>query len=246
MTTEPIKRPWRDRSRAARRPDVVVTNGTPLAQITIYEQLTLLTRRNGPTWRQYPISPDALARVLGSVPSASGLLPPHTLGTGHVAGAPFYVVYVPPHTRTLRLAGNGTGASQAYTLPLPPLVWAGHGTDYRIWALDTPDRPSNTHTPLMRAPFPNVFADGRICWGSSESAPPASPASLDRVLTLFLEQSNFNLHLANGKSVAFPNSVVAHWQHLIEGGDEAYPLDDLMPAEYALGWVLAGSPWGAR
>lgn len=244
MNTE--KRPWQRRSTHPRRPDVAVVDGTPLAQITIYEQITLLTRRNGSTWRQYPISPDALARVLGSVPSASGLLPPDTLGSGHIAGAPFYVVYVPPHTRTLHMAGANGGAATPYTLPLPPLVWAGHGTDYRIWALDIPERPDRTGVPLMRAPFPNVFPSGGICWGTSDPVPPASPATLDRVLALFLEQSNFNLHLANGKSVAFPNSVVAQWQHLIDAGADAYPRDDLIPAECALGWLLSGAPWGAK
>jgi PRTRC genetic system protein B len=246
MTFETPNRPWQRRSLRPRRPDVVVAGGTPLAQITIYEQLTLLTRRSGATWRQYPISADALARVLANVPSASGLLPPQTLGTGHIAGAPFYVVYVPPHTRTLRMVGAGGGTAMPYTLPLPPLVWAGHGTDYRIWALDAPERPTRTGVPLMRAPFPNVFANGGICWGTSDPAPMASPTTLDQVLTLFLEQSNFNLHLANGKSVAFQNSVVAQWQHLTAAGADTYPLNDLMPAESSLGWALAGSPWGAR
>lgn len=246
MTTTPTKKPWQRRSLRPQRPDVVVREGTPLAQITIYDDVTLLTRRSGATWRQYPVSPEALARSLGNVPSASGLLLERTLGTGHIAGAPFYVLFVPAHTRTLRIVGMGDVPAQDYPLPLPPLVWAGHATDYRIWALDTPAYPTTAATPLMRAPFPNVYSNGGICWGTSGPVAPASPAALAKTLALFLEESYFNLHLANGRSVAFPNSVVAQWQHIVDAGAEAYPLDDLMPAEYALSWALSGAAWGVK
>ncbi|HNP71820.1 MAG TPA: hypothetical protein PKK15_11945 [Kouleothrix sp.] len=219
-------------------PDVVITDGEPLAQITIYDELTLLTRRHRGRWTQYPITPDALGDALSGVPQASGLLPPHTLGTGRMCGQPFTVVYVPPAVRTLRMEVG------SYTIPVPPLVWAGCGTDYRIWALATRDYPTRGDEPLMVAPFPNCYKRGDVCWGSADPRPPATPSGLLRVLTLFLEESYFNLHLANGKSVQFPNSVVARWQQLAESHADTYPLDDLMPAECQLAWLLAGNPWG--
>lgn len=217
--------------------DVVVVEGEPLAQISIYEDMTLLTRRSGGAWRQYPIDPDALAQALAGVPTASGLLPPHTLGAGVVHGRPFVVVYIPATVRTLRMA---TGD---YPIPLPPLVWAGCGDDYRVWSVATPDYPTRGDVPLMVAPFPNCYRDGRICWGTSDPRPTATPLGTVKVLDLFLTESYFNLHLANGKSVGFPTSVVARWQQLVETQAESYPLDDLMPAEAQLGWVLAGGPW---
>lgn len=218
--------------------DVIVTQGEPLAQITIYEELTLLTRHNGARWTQYPIAPDALADVLGSVPHASGLLPPHTLGTGRVNGQPFYALYVPPDVRTLRMEVG------SYTIPLPPLLWAGCGTDYRIWALGSADAPEEPSAPLFVAPFPNCYKDGRVCWGTADGRPVASPKTLLTVLKLFLEESYFNLHLANAKSVQYTTSVVARWQQLVADGASAYPLDDLMPADVQLAWVLSGRPWG--
>lgn len=230
-----------DRTRYKPHPrplDVVVTEGEPLAQITIYETTVLLTRRHGQRWTQYPIAPDALGDVLSGVPHASGLLPPHTLGTGRAHGQPFTVLYVPPAVRTLRMTVG------SYAIPLPPLVWAGCGSDYRIWALDRPEYPTRGDLPLLVAPFPNCYRDGGICWGSSDVRGVATPATLLRVLTLFLEESYFNLHLANGKSVGFPTSVVGRWQQLVESQADAYPLDDLIPAERSLGWLLAGGPWG--
>lgn len=217
--------------------DVVVVDGDPLTQITIYEELTLLTRRQGGRWSQYPIDPQALAQVLAGVPVLSGLLPPHTLGTGRVYGQDFFAVYVPPTVRTLRME------VAEYTIPLPPLVWAGCGTDYRIWALGEAEHPASVNAPLFVAPFPNCYRTGGVCWGTSDPRPAASAASLLGVLKLFLEESYFNLHLADHKSLAYPNSVAAQWQQLADAGATAYPLDDLVPAECQLAWVLSGQPW---
>ena len=219
--------------------DAIVVGADPLAQITIYPDMTILTRRDGPRWLQYPIRPEALASLLGKLPASTGLLPPFTLGTGAVNGESLFAVYVPPRQATLKLDG-GT----SYTIPLPPLVWAGCGQAYRLWALDTIKYPSNGGVTLFRAPFPNVYPDGSICWGSSDARPIAAPGTMMRVLKLFLEESLFNLHLANGKSVHFSASVVGRWQQLVESQADAYPLDDLIPAERSLGWLLAGGPWG--
>lgn len=227
-----------------RTADILVVGADPLAQITIYSDMTILTRRDGPRWRQYPIRPEALAALLGKLPTSTGLLPQHTLGVGAANGESFFVLSIPPRQATLRLDGGGT-----YTIPLPPLIWAGCGTAYRIWALNTTHYPRSGGTLLYRAPFPNVYADGAICWGTSDSRPSAAPATLIKVLKLFLEESLFNLHLANGKSVHFAASVVGRWQQLAESEAKSYPLDDLMPAERDLGWLLRGGAWpqgGAR
>lgn len=239
MTTPTKPRPWQRHAVRTPRPDVVVAEGAPLAQITIYEDLVLLSRRSGASWRQYPIDPLTLSQVLARVPTISGLLPPHTLGTGVVLGQPFYVVYVPPRRAVLRME------KQDFTIPLPPLVWAGCGVDYRVWALGTADYPTDTRLPLNVAPFPNCYSDGRICWGTSDARPPASPKTLAKTLDLFLTDSYFNLHLVNGKSVAYPTSCVGRWQALVESTADAYPLDDLIPADCQLGWLLEGGPWAA-
>jgi hypothetical protein len=234
-----IKRPWRDRRpRQPQHPDVAIRSGAALAQITIYPDMTLLTRRQGLIWRQYPVSPDGLAQTLARIPSVTGLLPPHTLGGGRVAGVPFLVVYVPARRATLRME------TKDFDIPLPPLVWAGCGGDYRIWALATPDLITDTRTPLMRAPFPNSYnKDGGICWGSTDPRPAAAATTMQPVLDLFLQDSYFNAHLQDHKSVGYPGSVVARWQQLVDDRAEAYPLDDLMPAECQLGWALEGRPW---
>jgi PRTRC genetic system protein B len=223
-----------------RTPDVAILGETPLAELRIYESAVLLTRRDGKSWRQYPIEPDQLAQLLGKLPSASGLLPAHTLGNGIKNGAPFYVVYVPAHRARLQMPQGRT-----YTIPLPPLVWCGERRNYRVWALGTSAYPDRD-LPLYKAPFPNCYADGRICWGNVGQIPEATTKTISQVRRLFLEESEFNLHVADGKSVAFPVSVVARWQQLETSGAESYPLDDLMPSECSLFWALSGSWVGTR
>lgn len=223
------------------RPEVLVVQGEPLAALFVYQDLCLLQRRhkNG-VWCGHPVAPDEVARVLGRVPLTSGLLPEHCLAYGRHNGQAFYAVWVPPRTATLRTP------ERDYTLPLPALVWAGHGQDYRIWALASPDRPTAGWEPLMHAPFPNCYTDGRICWGNTELRSSASPETLPRVLKLFLEDSFFNAHVMQGRSRRFPVSVLAQWDVLVEERATTYPLDDLCPTGLTLEQVCSGAVWGLR
>lgn len=240
MSEPPKPRPWQRNRPRPRRPDVAVAGDrAPLATIAIYDDVTLLARRTAlGAWRQYPVSPDALAETLSRRPQASGLLPRDTLGTGRVAGVPFLVTYVPPGVRTLRTP------QRDYRIPLPPLVWAGCGEDYRLFALAAEDYPASHDLSLQKAPFPNCYADGRICWGDVEQRRPARADTLAATLTLFLEGSLFNSHLAQEKSVRYRASVLARWQALARRREPGgYPLGDLLPAGVTLGWLLRGAPW---
>lgn len=233
---------WRPPAPRPRRPDVVVRGDPPLAEIAIYRDITILTRRSGATWRSHPISADALAQTFAKLPASSGLLPPHTLAAGRIGGQPMIVIYVPAQVRELHTE------PRSYTIPLPPLVWAGCGQRYRIFSLNTPDEPSRESLPLMIAPFPNVYANGDICWGTSDPRPEAGPTTMGAALTTFFA-SYFNSHGADGKSRKFPVSVLAQWGALATRKAARYPLGDLQPAQVpdtsvaTLGWLIEGRPW---
>jgi len=238
MTKRPGPHP--KRHIGPRTPDVAILGEQPIAELRIYESAVLYTRRDNRSWRQYPIEPDQLAQLLGKLPNASGLLPPLTLGNGLKNGAPFYVVYVSAHTARMQMPNDHT-----YTIPLPPLVWCGHRREYRVWALGVESYPDRD-LPLFKAPFPNCYQDGRICWGNVSQIPEATTKTISAVRKLFLEESAFNLHVSDHKSLAFPVSVVAQWQALTASGADHYPLDDLMPAECSLFWALSGGWVGKR
>lgn len=259
-------KPWQRRSLRPRKLDVVVAGeGEPLMRLDIYEGMILVTRRtefrsNGQQgvrargrWTRYPIAAQALARQLGGIAHANGLLPLGTLADGAVGGLPFWVRYIPPRVITLHVPKH------QYRFRTPPLVWGGCGANYRIFALGTDDYPQSEQLPLYVAPFPNTYNTGDICWGDVQR-PKATATNLDATLDTFLQASYFNLHVADKKSRRYPVSVLALYTALheeskaraIEQGtlgvdaavpDEArvpYPLDDLTRTHYTLSYLTSG------
>lgn len=203
--------------------DVVIDLDQPAPLIIhLYDQLTLLERWTDRYRTVYPIHLDSLAEVLGRTTVNSGILPQNTLATGKRNGDAWILRYIPPAMRTLHI-GN---TAKFFTVPSPPLVWFGHGQNYRLYALNTLDYP-NQHTMLFQAPYPNVNAHGSICWGSTGTVLHASHEAMDTMLERFFA-SGFNTHLDNNRSRRKPASVLDLWAELAKQKAEAYPLDDLM------------------
>ena len=213
----------------------------PRVQVDVYDNLIVLTKRINGVWFSYPVDEEALSKALARLPMSSGLLPSGTLATGYSNGKRFYVVYRPPEPVTLTINTHNTIRTQ--TLTAPPLIWAGCGRDYRIWALDTDEYPTGGER-LMVAPFPNVYSDGRICWGAVDvrSLPEASERTMWQVFDMFMTGSYFNTHLANGKSVCEPTSVLAVYPSV----NGRYPLDDLVTTTGTLEHVVQGKWVGGQ
>jgi hypothetical protein len=220
----------------------MILDQPPLAQICIYADCVVLTRRD-PTgaWRSYPISPDALAQALGKLPTTTGLLPGGTIGTGMLEGAPFYVQYIAPRPVALPTDVGG-GKEIVYRFQTPPLIWAGWETDYRIWAVKAAGMIHQNEV-LYQAPFPNTYNTGGICWGSARPKP-ATPQTMGETLKLFLEESRFNSHIANNKSLSQSANVLLLYPKLRP--NKPYPLDDLVPVHASLATVLQGTAWRDR
>jgi len=219
-------------------PDVVVEGSQPLMELRIYQERVLVTRRDGQrAWRQYFIDPDALAQTLSKTPVQSGLLPPNVVATGrNNAGVPFYVQFIPAQRWRMQTT------TKLYRLPLPPLIWAGCGRDWRIWALDQTDYPTRGNTPLWVVPMPNTYKNGSICWGEAQP-PEVASHTLEEALRLLLEDSQFNAHMQDYKSAAYPVSITAQWDALEAAEVDEYPLNDLYPAEMHLSEVISGHIW---
>jgi hypothetical protein len=209
----------------------------PEVQLDIYPNIVILTRRESTgSWISYIVETDAVIQAMTQIPSASGILPPNTLAVGSVNGKPFFVLYRPAMKKeTITIAG----IEKPQTIPTPPLIWGGCGTDYRIWALNTPTYPTND-MPVMIAPFPNVSSDGRICWGDSDQRENAKITTIEKMFELFIRGSKFNNHLSNGKSARKPICILTLYPEL----NVKYPLDDLRPAIPAcIGEIVNGSVW---
>jgi PRTRC genetic system protein B len=240
MTT-PKPKPWlRNRERAQRR-EVAICDAPPVVQLCIYPDMVVLTRRDARGgWRSYPIDPAVLCQRLSQLPLSSGLLPPDALGWGMANGAPYLVCYLPPHRATMAVLQSGS--EQHYTVQLPPLIWAGCGGQYRIFALPTAERPTR-NMPLCVAPFPNCYDNGGICWGSADRPPTATAETMLPAFEVFVRGSYFNSHVVGHKSKQFPTNVLQQWQQQADRPDMPYPLDDLEPARVTLAQLLSGEIW---
>lgn len=235
-TTRP--RPWQRRTIRRPRPDVIVVDDPPLAQLTIYTNLVLLSRRQGEQWTQYPVDASAIADAFSNAPQHSGLLPRNTLATGRIAGRRYLVQWIPPQRTMVRTP------EREYTIPLPPLIWAGCHDDYRIWALASGEAWPERDSPLYVAPFPNTYRNGSICWGNADHRLVAAAGTMDRMFDLYLHGSLFNAHVQDGKSKKYPQSILARWKTLARRNARAdYPLDDLVAAQHTLHWLCSGGPW---
>ncbi|HEU4328830.1 MAG TPA: hypothetical protein VFS21_37180 [Roseiflexaceae bacterium] len=233
------RRPWQRRRAQMLPREVMVVDEPPRAQICVYDSVVILTRRDPRGfYRSHPIDPAQLAQVLGQLPVSTGLLPSGTLATGMRDGKQFYVQYIAP--RAVRLPVVTLGERRMCEIQTPPLVWAGCGKDYRIWALRTAEV-LRTADLLCVAPFPNTYESGRICWGSAKILE-ASASTMPEQLKIFLEGSDFNLHMVGGKSAAYSANIVERYADL--SAETPYPLDDLVNAgRRTLGDALNGT-WG--
>ena len=201
----------------------------PRLRLDFYPTAILLSRweADGRTVT-HPVAVDDVVRACGRVPLSSGLLPANTLFWQQQGQELGLGIYVPARRWRLQTA------ERAYLLPLPPLVFTGRGTAYRVFAVKK--RPPDARSPLYHAPCPNVHADGRICPGRT-TFPPCTPQNIGAALRLFLEGSLFNGDLSQGKCRAHPEDVRQLWAAL--AGRRRFPLAELVP-------VSAGPEPGLR
>jgi Prokaryotic E2 family D len=177
------------------------------------------------------ISPQTLMTALIGEPVDSGWLPPGIVRWGSGTGGTFMVKFIPPCRHTLRLPSFDQEGYCEMTLPLPGLVFAGashessgsRGAVFYVWALaDEEFRPTAR---LYHAPLPNVYPEGRVCWGT-DPAPKVSWQTFDGAWQLFTF-SRFNRSHCSGKSVREPSDVLRLLESLTSAA--RYPVADLVP-----------------
>ncbi len=193
------------------------------------------------------VDPLQLAEAFTSQSLTTGLLPPGTLGMGHLAGHPFVVLRIPPQAPQPLVVARSMGSYETttYHLPLPPLVFAGWRDVYTIFALATTDWPEAA-TPLSRAPLLNVYGDYTLCWGSGERPPAAHPSTMLRSWEIYLRGSHFSQHEYTNRSRRYPEHLVEQYRALEAAGATTYPLDDLVPSPWTLDVLLSGAFWRNR
>jgi len=198
-----------------------------LVRLDIYEEAIFRTTYAGAEQVGFDeVSPFDLAAAFAGLNVGTGLLPRDTLWCRR-AGREYTIgIYLPPATRALHVDGEPV----PITTPLPALIFSGHGMAYSIYALPSPDWPA-AKTPLLHAPFPNVYDTGKVCHGSVHF-PACAPGTIHAAADLFFE-SAFNRDLSQRTSRKYPRTCIEMWRELAGAGE--YPIDDLVEMGRTLG-----------
>jgi len=217
-------------------------------RLDFYSETVLLTRfEEGGARTTYPVAVADMAAAFTGIPLSSGLLPPRTVFWSRAGDQDRIGIYRPARVQEVVKVEAGK-----LTIPLPPLLFVGHGANYSVYALK--GKPDSDDRPLFHAPLPNVGTNGRVCRGdvafprcSRDASPPrcsrdasqptCSGATTQAALELLLS-SRFNNHEVEGKSRRCPDDVRMLWQEI--AGRRRFPVGDLVPMGLTLGEVIHG------
>jgi hypothetical protein len=158
----------------------------------------------------------------------SGWLPAGVVRAGAGRHGPWFVYSTPTQKVTISFDGE----AETIKIPLPRTVLFGVGATYYLWVMEGAH--FNQKSAAYAAPFPNVHADGKICWGAS-TPPRADPEKARFVWDLFFS-TPFNGHLIDKKSKAFPADVRLQLRAL--AGKKEYPTGDLIPTQTEIHYLI--------
>jgi hypothetical protein len=190
----------------------------PNLRLDFYDSDIIMSRYTGAGIMTYAVAATDLVAACSLLPISSGLLPPNTLFLRRTGESVKLGIFVPAQKWKV------ISGPLSLTIPLPPFIFVGAGQSYAVFAVK--QRPVNLNEPLYHMPCANVFGSGQICPGNTQF-PVCEPATIYQALAEFLQNSRFNTHLANGRSVSFPADVNELWLTL--NGKRKFPLKDLVP-----------------
>jgi PRTRC genetic system protein B len=193
-------------------------------RLDFYDTAVLMSRwEDDGRLTTYPVSVHDVVSACTNVELSSGLLPANTLFWQQQGGQSRLGVFVPAQRRHVQTIDG------CYHVPMPPFVFVGHGTSYKVFAVKK--RPLSEHDRLYHAPCPNVHTHGGICQGSTPF-PVCSAKTIQQALQLFMEGSLFNADLSRGKCQTYPDDVRRLWVKL--DGRKRFPLSELVQSTSAM------------
>lgn len=165
-----------------------------------------------------------LAR-LGESLSFTGFIPHRLLFVGPDA----LVWWTEPGLRQVWFQGGKVGTRSAVT-PHPGLVFAVAGGRWYVWAVKGKQRP-DVQVELFRAPYFNVWENGKICEGNVELPRSFGIETIDGYEQAFFS-SNFthaNVH-GKGKLTTHRGGPTGLWKALLDGKYKTFPTATLVAA----------------
>lgn len=213
----------------------------PTLTLKLYPFGVLMQRKTPQGCMEYLIDPAQLALQLAStVRLETGILSPNTIYISQEGVQKLVVEYRPRQKTALFLEGTDAPV----IVPLPELLLFHRTTDkglpdYRVFAVKA--RPTNLNAKLFHAPLPNLYEDGRVCWGSVQhlQAQQLTGTNLTEDWKVLLG-TRFGSHNAGRRSKSHPNDIRKKYLAMEAAKTRVYPKSDLIPANRTLEDVLEG------
>ena len=171
------------------------------------------------------VSPQDARRAFANIEDDSGWLPTGVVRTGRNSRGT-WIVYVAPPERVRITTDQG----EALHIPIPMSLLVGWGRRYYLYALQ--GRKFDPNATVYRAPFPNVYDNGRVCWGSHK-VPEVTPANIHKTWKLFFD-TTFNEHIARGKTVSHEENALDLLRELSAREKKTFPSSELVRQAYSV------------
>ena len=166
------------------------------------------------------ISADNLTyALLSNVNLNSGLLPHNILFWRQCGSAEEYGLWEPPRIRKIAITIKALEAPRRFTIPVPGLVFiCRRNSPPYVYAAKR--RPEKLTDKLYKAPFFNVYGDGRTCAGNN-----TYPDNILEIPDYFF-MTFFSLERFQSGSKSHPDSLIALYEEI--ENKKKYPLEDLV------------------
>ena len=149
----------------------------------------------------------------------SGWLPEGVLRAGrNVRGD--WVVYVAPP----QMIEIVTDQNEKLIIPIPMSLFLGWEHRYYLWSLQ--GRKFEPSMQVFKAPYPNVYENGRICWGSHRP-PKVTSSNIKNTWRLFFG-TVFNNHIASNKTKSCATNALDLLRKLSVSKRKTFPKDELV------------------
>lgn len=205
-------------------------------RLDLFDDMVVATRFDitGNLVDSYVVDPEDIAARLAGLALGTGPLPQNCLFFEKRDGQARIGLFIEPKVWTVHVSGE----PEPWRVPLPAMIFVGHGTAYNLWALSGHNWPK-PDTALFLAPCPNVSSGTYgVCRGNV-AFPVAASDTMGAAVEAFFG-SEFNGHLDNGKSQKHKKTILDMWRELHEGKARKYPVRDLVAAHVTLGQVIRG------
>ena len=202
------------------RPDSLLTDDV-LASLhfLVSDEIMLVYRKNDQVHSKLVSIQDAKAAFARHGGEDSGWLPEGVLRVGrNVRGD--WVVYVAPP----QLIQIATDQNEKLTIPIPMSLFLGWGHRYYLWSLQ--GRSFEPSLQVFKAPYPNVYENGRICWGSHRPTK-VTPSNIENTWRLFFG-TVFNDHIASNKTKSCTANALDLLRKLSASKKKTFPAGELV------------------